>query len=40
MESLLRKAREAREFLTPVLKSSKFLTEGQLTPEEFVIAGE
>ena len=40
MESLLRKAREAREFLTPVLKNSKFLTEGVLTPEEFVRAGD
>jgi len=39
MENFLRKAREAREFLTPVLKNSKFLNEGILTPEEFVKAG-
>ena len=40
MDNILRKAREAREFLTPVLKTSKFLGEGVLTPEEFVKAGE
>ena len=30
----------ARDFLTPTLKSTQFLEKGQLTPEEFVAAGE
>lgn len=30
----------ARELLTPTLKSTQFLDKGQLTPEEFVIAGD
>lgn len=30
----------AREYLTPVLTSSQFYEKGQLTPEEFVLAGD
>ena len=30
----------ARDYLTPTLKSTQFLERGQLTPEEFVIAGD
>lgn len=30
----------ARQYLTPTLKSSAFLEKGQLTPEEFVLAGD
>jgi ubiquitin-like-conjugating enzyme ATG3 len=30
----------ARNYLTPTLKSTQFLEKGQLTPEEFVVAGD
>lgn len=30
----------ARDYLTPTLKSTQFLEKGQLTPEEFVLAGD
>lgn len=44
MESLKNKAHNMlREFATPfigVLKDSKFLEQGLLTPEEFVLAGD
>ncbi len=40
MPSLLSNLKSAREYLTPTLKSSAFLTRGVLTPEEFVKAGD
>ena len=40
MPSLLSNLKSAREYLTPTLKSSAFLTRGVLTPEEFVAAGD
>eukprot|EP00607_Mallomonas_marina_P003512 CAMPEP_0182437628 /NCGR_PEP_ID=MMETSP1167-20130531/85173_1 /TAXON_ID=2988 /ORGANISM="Mallomonas Sp, Strain CCMP3275" /LENGTH=511 /DNA_ID=CAMNT_0024630609 /DNA_START=111 /DNA_END=1646 /DNA_ORIENTATION=- len=36
----LRLFKVAREYITPVLKDSAFLSRGMLTPEEFVIAGD
>jgi ubiquitin-like-conjugating enzyme ATG3 len=38
--SLLNKFHKAREWATPTLKDSAFLTRGVLTPEEFVMAGD
>lgn len=38
--SLLNTFHGIREYLTPTLKSSHFLTKGVLTPEEFVAAGD
>lgn len=38
--SLLNKFHKAREWATPTLKDSAFLTRGVLTPEEFVKAGD
>ena len=40
MPSLLSSLRTAREYVTPTLKSSAFLTKGVLTPEEFISAGD
>ena len=40
MPSLLSSLRTAREYVTPTLKSSAFLTKGVLTPEEFIAAGD
>lgn len=40
MASLLAKAKNAREALWPVLRSSAFVDRGVLTPEEFVAAGD
>jgi len=40
MPSLLSNLKSAREWVTPTLKSSAFLTRGVLTPEEFVSAGD
>lgn len=40
MASLLAKAKEAREALWPVLRSSAFVERGVLTPDEFVAAGD
>jgi ubiquitin-like-conjugating enzyme ATG3 len=40
MPSLLSNLKSAREYLSPTLKSSAFLTRGVLTPEEFVKAGD
>ncbi|KAL7438106.1 hypothetical protein ACHAXH_006404 [Discostella pseudostelligera] len=40
MPSLLSNLKSAREWATPTLKSSAFLSRGVLTPEEFVIAGD
>lgn len=40
MTSLISKAKEFREWASPTLKSSAFLTRGVLTPEEFVKAGD
>eukprot|EP00579_Thalassiosira_antarctica_P015571 CAMPEP_0201948268 /NCGR_PEP_ID=MMETSP0903-20130614/55374_1 /ASSEMBLY_ACC=CAM_ASM_000552 /TAXON_ID=420261 /ORGANISM="Thalassiosira antarctica, Strain CCMP982" /LENGTH=379 /DNA_ID=CAMNT_0048491445 /DNA_START=32 /DNA_END=1173 /DNA_ORIENTATION=- len=40
MPSLLSNLKSAREWVTPTLKSSAFLTRGVLTPEEFVDAGD
>jgi hypothetical protein len=37
---LVSKFQSAREYLTPVLTTSQFYEKGQLTPEEFVAAGE
>ena len=37
---LVSKFNLAREYLTPVLTSSQFYEKGQLTPEEFVVAGD
>lgn len=38
--TLLAKAQSVREYLTPTLKTSAFLSRGVLTPEEFVKAGD
>ena len=40
MPSLLSNLKSAREWATPTLKSSAFLSRGVLTPEEFVLAGD
>lgn len=40
MTSLISKAKEFREWASPTLKSSAFLSRGVLTPEEFVRAGD
>lgn len=40
MPSLLAPLKSAREYLSPTLKSSAFLTRGVLTPAEFVAAGD
>eukprot|EP00578_Thalassiosira_sp_NH16_P003033 CAMPEP_0181140868 /NCGR_PEP_ID=MMETSP1071-20121207/35526_1 /TAXON_ID=35127 /ORGANISM="Thalassiosira sp., Strain NH16" /LENGTH=361 /DNA_ID=CAMNT_0023227833 /DNA_START=20 /DNA_END=1105 /DNA_ORIENTATION=- len=40
MPSLLSNLKSAREWATPTLKSSAFLSRGVLTPEEFVAAGD
>ena len=40
MPSLLSNLKSAREWATPTLKSSAFLSRGVLTPEEFVKAGD
>ncbi|KAL9182946.1 hypothetical protein ACHAXT_004225 [Thalassiosira profunda] len=40
MPSLLSNLKSAREWVTPTLKSSAFLSRGVLTPEEFVAAGD
>jgi len=40
MPSLLSSLRTAREYVTPTLKSSAFLSKGVLTPEEFIAAGD
>jgi ubiquitin-like-conjugating enzyme ATG3 len=37
---LVSKFNSAREYLTPVLTTSQFYEKGQLTPEEFVLAGD
>ncbi len=37
---LVSKFQSAREYLTPILTTSQFYEKGQLTPEEFVAAGE
>jgi len=36
----LRLFKKAREYLTPVLQESAFITRGMLTPEEFITAGD
>ena len=38
--TLLAKAQSVREYLTPTLKTTAFLSRGVLTPEEFVKAGD
>jgi ubiquitin-like-conjugating enzyme ATG3 len=40
MPSILSNLKSAREWATPTLKSSAFLSRGVLTPEEFVTAGD
>ena len=40
MPSLLSNLKSAREYLSPTLKTSAFLSRGVLTPEEFVAAGD
>ncbi|KAL7486066.1 hypothetical protein ACHAW6_011665 [Cyclotella cf. meneghiniana] len=40
MPSLLAPLKSAREYLSPTLKTSAFLTRGVLTPSEFVAAGD
>jgi len=40
MPGLLSNLKSAREYLSPTLKSSAFLTRGVLTPSEFVAAGD
>jgi ubiquitin-like-conjugating enzyme ATG3 len=40
MDEAMRLFRSAREYLTPVLTETAFLDKGQLTPEEFVRAGD
>jgi ubiquitin-like-conjugating enzyme ATG3 len=40
MEDAVRMFKDAREYLTPVLTESAFLSKGMLTPEEFVQAGD
>lgn len=40
MEDAMRFLKNTREYLTPVLTESQFLSKGMLTPEEFVIAGD
>lgn len=40
MPSLISGLKNAREWATPTLKSSAFITRGVLTPDEFVIAGD
>jgi ubiquitin-like-conjugating enzyme ATG3 len=40
MPSILSNLKSAREWATPTLKSSAFLSRGVLTPEEFVAAGD
>jgi ubiquitin-like-conjugating enzyme ATG3 len=40
MPSLLSNLKSAREYLSPTLKTSAFLTRGVLTPSEFVAAGD
>ena len=40
MPSLLSNLKSAREYITPTLKSTAFLSRGVLTPEEFVAAGD
>jgi ubiquitin-like-conjugating enzyme ATG3 len=38
--SFVRFLRDTREWATPVLKESEFLSKGQLTPEEFISSGD
>lgn len=40
MPSLLSNLKSAREYLSPTLKTSAFLTRGVLTPSEFIAAGD
>ena len=40
MPSILSNLKSAREYITPTLKSTAFLSRGVLTPEEFVAAGD
>jgi ubiquitin-like-conjugating enzyme ATG3 len=40
VEEAVRLFKNTREYLTPVLAESAFLTKGMLTPEEFVQAGD